>query len=243
MIKKKYFLLIWLVFSLTGYGNIYLSKSRVIVNEKDNEATIRVKNVDQSSVLLQIWIDNGDLNADVSTIKVPFVIYKPIIKLEGKNSDQIRVLYTGSNIKLPTDKESVFWLNVLEVNARSANEPLKKIQLAFRTRIKLFYRPASLKDLDTDNINKSLLFKLKNKKSGQQIIVHNPTPVYQTFLSANLEKNPMVNLINDQDMIAPFSNVSWQNNSKVRIRVGDIIDYKTIDDYSAESSVSKAIEF
>lgn len=126
MFRVKCLILIGLLFSLNSYSNIYLDKSRLIINQKDDEATIRVKNVEQSPVLLQIWIDNGDLNADVSKITVPFIINKPIIKLEGKNSDQIRVLYTANNVKLPMDRESVFWLNVLEINAKSPNQPEKK---------------------------------------------------------------------------------------------------------------------
>lgn len=56
-------------------------------------------------------------------------------------------MYTASSV-LPKDRESVFWFNVLEVPpkpdaATVANQSL--LQLAFRTRIKLFYRPEALK--------------------------------------------------------------------------------------------------
>ncbi|PJI52023.1 molecular chaperone EcpD, partial [Methylobacterium radiotolerans] len=51
-------------------------------------------------------------------------------------------MHTGE--PMPQDKESVFWLNVLEIPPKDkANQNL--LQMAFRSRIKLFYRPAGLK--------------------------------------------------------------------------------------------------
>lgn len=49
---------------------------------------------------------------------------------------------------LPQDRESLFWFNVLEIPPKSKakeGESLNQLQLAFRTRIKLFFRPDGLK--------------------------------------------------------------------------------------------------
>lgn len=64
----------------------------------------------------------------------------------------IKLMYTASSA-LPKDRESVFWFNVLEVPpkpdaAKAANQSL--LQLAFRTRIKLFYRPEGLSGISSD---------------------------------------------------------------------------------------------
>ena len=57
----------------------------------------------------------------------------------------MRIIYAQD--PLPTDRESVFWLNILDVppmpvtkNADDANY----MQLAIRSRMKLFYRPSGL---------------------------------------------------------------------------------------------------
>jgi len=57
----------------------------------------------------------------------------------------LRITYTGA--ALPKDKESVFWLNVLDVPPapHASNEPSNYLQVAVRSRLKLFYRPVGLK--------------------------------------------------------------------------------------------------
>ncbi len=68
-------------------------------------------------------------------------------------------MYTASSV-LPKDRESVFWFNVLEVPpkpdaATVANQSL--LQLAFRTRIKLFYRPEALKGILRSTISPEMV--------------------------------------------------------------------------------------
>ncbi|MCV5656029.1 fimbria/pilus periplasmic chaperone, partial [Escherichia coli] len=86
-------------------------------------------------------------------------------------------MYTASSV-LPKDRESVFWFNVLEVPpkpdaATATNQSL--LQLAFRTRIKLFYRPEGLKGNPSDA---PLALKWSWATAGGQtaLQVTNPTP-------------------------------------------------------------------
>jgi chaperone protein EcpD len=44
---------------------------------------------------------------------------------------------------VPQDRESVFWLNVLEIPPKPVGKA-NHIQLTVRSRLKLFYRPAGL---------------------------------------------------------------------------------------------------
>ncbi|WP_251677901.1 fimbria/pilus periplasmic chaperone [Escherichia coli] len=61
----------------------------------------------------------------------------PINRVDPGKGQTLRVTFT--DLPLPTDRESVFWLNVLEIPTRY--EPKSNdnyLQVAFRTRIKLF---------------------------------------------------------------------------------------------------------
>lgn len=62
------------------------------------------------------------------------VVTPPIMKVKPDQSAVLRFIYSGKG--LPTDRESVYWINVQEIPPR-ASEP-NVMQLAIRTRLKLF---------------------------------------------------------------------------------------------------------
>lgn len=236
MLFKMLSFIIFFLVSLHSYGKTYLDKTRVIINEIDNEETVNIRNVDASPILLQIWIDNGNMNEDVLTTKTPFLITNPIVKVLGGNNHQIRIL-SIDNSGLPTDKESIFWLNVLEIKEKQRDGTEDKVNIAFRTRIKLFYRPASINQLAGQDMKKKLTFQLLDDKGNTNIKVNNPTPIYQTFSFAS-KKNER-NLINGNDMVAPFSSVTWSVTDD--IKKGDTIDFLTINDSGVEDIGSSVI--
>jgi chaperone protein EcpD len=55
----------------------------------------------------------------------------------------LRIIYT--NEPLPADKESLFWLNVLEIPPKLTGDAARnQLQVAFRSRVKIMYRPKGL---------------------------------------------------------------------------------------------------
>ena len=123
--------------------------------------------------------------------------------MESLPGQTIKLMYTGSTV-LPSDKESVFWFNVLEVPPKpdaSKVENQSLLQLAFRTRIKLFYRPAGLNG-NPSEAPLALKWKWAEGKSG--LSVYNPTPYYVSFNSAELIAGGKSNPLNVK-MVAPKS--------------------------------------
>ena len=119
-------------------ASVVITGTRVIYPEKQKEVTVRVNNTGTGPVVLQSWIDNGDVNARPEMLKVPFVLTPPINRVEPNKSQTLRISYTGS--ALPKDKESVFWLNVLEIPAKADTSSSQNyLQMAYRSRIKLFF--------------------------------------------------------------------------------------------------------
>lgn len=98
-------------------------------------------------------------------------------------------MYTGSQT-LPSDRESIFWFNVLEVppkaNKNENSAAQNTLQLAFRTRIKLFYRPQGLGDLAGEAPAK-LTWRMKHEQGKSVVTVNNPTPYFVSFNSIELE--------------------------------------------------------
>lgn len=87
---------------------------------------------------------------------------------------------------LPQDRESVFWLNVLEVppSVKSTQAGRNLVQLAFRSRIKMFYRPSGLPG-NIERSSKQLSWRLIRQGDGYALRASNPS-LYHVSIS-NLE--------------------------------------------------------
>ena len=53
-------------------ADIVLSGTRIVYKESQKDVTIRLENKGSSPALVQTWLDDGEQNADPSTINVPF---------------------------------------------------------------------------------------------------------------------------------------------------------------------------
>jgi chaperone protein EcpD len=182
------------IFSTCSQASVVVSGTRVIYPSDAKEVSVKINNVGPSPVLLQSWIDNGDTNAKPAAIKVPFVLTPPMNRVEPGKGQTLRISYVGG--PLPMDKESVFWLNVLEVPAKSqATTGENKLQMAFRTRIKLFYRPKGLEG----NANDAAKMVTWNTLDGK-VQANNQTPFYVNFVNLSVNGKKL-----DNAMVAPRS--------------------------------------
>ena len=106
-----------------------------------------------------------------------------------------------SGAQLPTDRESVFWLNVLDVppspdNADSGDQ--NYLQVAFRSRLKLFYRPQGLKGVANDAPA------LRWTRTGDRLRVENPSPFHVTLAEVHAVTGSSEKTVEDKGaMVAP----------------------------------------
>lgn len=222
-----YSLAVFLLFNSLALASVVISGTRVIYSSDAKEVSVKVSNVGFSPVLLQSWIDNGDIYVKPSDIKVPFVITPPINRVEASKGQTLRISYIGE--KLPMDRESVFWLNVLEIPVKSQAKANKnRLQMAFRTRIKLFYRPISL----NGNANDATTF-VKWDVQGDKIKATNPTPYYISFVNLSTNGKKLNNI-----MLAPYSSQELE----LRGRIGNEINGAFVNDYGAVLPFSAAVK-
>lgn len=211
----------------TTHAAIVITGTRVIYPSDQKTVAVQVKNEGAFPALMQTWVDNGDANLTPDEINVPFVITPPVSRLDSQVGQAIHISYM--NGELPQDRESVFWLNVLDIPAKpkSATEDQASgaiLQIAVRSRIKMFYRPAHLKD---DAIHAAE--KLKWRLNAQQLHVENPTPYYVNISSLNIkpQTGEEKSIMSEGLMLAPFEqkNVSIGNDKFKKFNVLSINDY------------------
>lgn len=206
------------LFSSHALASVVISGTRVIYPSDAKEVSVKISNVGPSPVLLQSWIDSGDAKAKPADIKVPFVLTPPMNRVEASKGQTLRISYAGG--ALPMDKESVFWLNVLEVPAKSqAKTDENKLQMAFRTRIKLFYRPAGLEG-NANDAAKAVTWNTQ----GSKIQATNPTPFYASLVNLSVNGKKL-----DSAMIAPRSAMTLELTGQA----GSKISGNYVNDYGA----------
>lgn len=151
-------------------GGVTIGGTRLIYNGGKKEASLNVTNTDTNPYLIQSWAETQNGGAE----KAPFIVTPPLFRLEGNQQNLLRIVRTGAS--LPEDRESFYWLNIKSIPAGSKNEGTNTLQIAVKTRIKLLYRPESLKGMPEEVTNK-----LTWSQSGTRLTVNNPTPFVMNF--------------------------------------------------------------
>ncbi|MGO3892139.1 MAG: fimbrial biogenesis chaperone [Paenalcaligenes sp.] len=121
-----------------SFASIALNSTRVILENGKNEASFGVRNMGDG-ILIQSWLDAD--SSDSSNAVQHFTLTPQLVRVQANSEQVVRILYEG--VGAPSDRESMFWLNVQEIPQRVVgDEPI--IQLAILQRIKVFYRPKDL---------------------------------------------------------------------------------------------------
>ncbi|EPF2004805.1 fimbria/pilus periplasmic chaperone, partial [Escherichia coli] len=139
---------------------------------------------------------------------------------------------TDSN--LPKDRESLFWLNVQEVPPKPEMKDGEGsvLAIAMNTRVKLIYRPLSIKD-DRKDAEKQLKLELR----GNDTWLKNPTPYYMAIVdmkisgkSVSLDKSTLAEL----SQLKPFSEISLKKKIGGTVSIDAINDWGGIQNYEVK---------
>ncbi|WP_186038130.1 fimbria/pilus periplasmic chaperone [Burkholderia gladioli] len=213
-------------------ASVVIGGTRVIYGASEPEVTIKLSNEGQAPALVQSWVDAGDVKSAPSTTKVPFVVTPPISRIDPSKSQTLRIVYTGE--PLPKDRESVFWLDVLEVPPKpsAAEADMNRIQLAFRSRIKLFYRPDNLKGKSADAPSQ-LAWRLTQVDGKPALEARNPTPYYVSVIGVTLQSGARKATADDSGMIGPGETHAFPLSGDALEAAGASVHYTTLNDYGA----------
>jgi len=147
---------------------------------------------DGAPILMQAWLDDGSDHVPPEEQNPPFLLTPPVARIEPGQTQTVRILKTRDD--LPQDRESLFYLNVLEVPPVAADvreERRNFLQIAAHTKVKFFYRPKGL-HAQPGTAPQQLQFALEqaatyDAKGGHlHVRVHNPSPYHVTLRDLSL---------------------------------------------------------
>ena len=173
-----------LMLVLAGNANaaIGLDRTRVVFDGSKDAASMTITNNNtQLPYLAQGWIEDEQGNKITS----PLIVLPPVQRLEPGKKSQVKVQALPAVKSLPQDRETVYYFNLREIPPRS--DKANSLQIALQTRIKLFYRPASIvpsQQERSDPWQKQLIL----TREADDFQVNNPTPYYITLIDARSSK-------------------------------------------------------
>lgn len=171
--------------SFNAHADIVISGTRVIYPQAAKDVTVNLENRGNKPLLVQSWLDDGRDTVNPQELKLPFIITPPVTRVDSRKGQAIRITWLGQG--LPTDRESLLWFNVLEVPPKAKGEGAQNLlQLAFRTRIKLFFRPTGLSGSPADAV-KSMQWNVKKEANGTFLVASNKTPWNISLSSVTFE--------------------------------------------------------
>lgn len=222
-------------------ASVVIGGTRVIYQEHDREVTVKLTNEGKKPALVQSWIDAGNPNALPDATDAPFILTPPLSRIDPGQGQSLRVLYTKD--PLAQDKESLFWLNVLEVPPEMEPDEARPnaLQLAFRTRIKLFFRPTGLQGSAGEAPSKVSWTFARLDEGGYGLEAYNPTPYHVTFSRVAVKSGEKVKTNPLGGMVAPGAKVTFDIDGLTALPSGPAeVDYTYLDDYGS-GVVGKAV--
>lgn len=211
-------------------SSVVITGTRVIYPADKKEITVKINNNGTKPVLVQSWIDNGDPASTPSNSSAPFVISPPVTRVDADKGQSLRLMFTGA--ALAPDKESVFWLNVLEIPVKTTSDQ-NMLQMAFRSRIKVFYRPIDLPGTPSAAIE-ALQWKVVAQQNGTYgLQAYNPT-AFHVSQSDLVLVNAGQQVPSEAGMIAPGETHTFAlPGLKSMPAPGAKVEYSGINDYGA----------
>lgn len=233
---------LFLVFFLTApaVAGTYINFTRLVISEQEREVTFSIINEGNNAVLMQLWTDRDNYLDRPEVIRMPFLIQPPVFRLNAHDSRTVRLQLVGNRGALPKDRESLFWLNALEIPPEAAGAGKGEnslLQVAFRTRIKLFYRPSALSTIMPEESVKHIVSTPTRCDGKRCLKLNNPSPLHYTLLKITLDNGDEIGNLPADGMLLPLSSLSIPLPHSAPTRA-QLKSFTWIDDYGVEHSQS-----
>lgn len=215
-----------LLVSFSVKSALTLDGTRYIYNGNTNAIPITVTNQADRLFGGQIWLEQTS-----DTNDIPFAVMPNVFTLD-KDAKQIVQLSVLDSVSLSQTQESMFWLNLQEVPSKDKGIIVgNALVMAARIKVKLLYRPDSIKEE-----RRHAEEKIRLQKNGLSLMISNPTPYY--FAIINVEGKQITNN-NELTIFAPFSQLKLPfSDNKDTINFSAIDDWGAINRFSCQLSLT-----
>ncbi|WNW10762.1 molecular chaperone [Pseudomonas sp. DTU_2021_1001937_2_SI_NGA_ILE_001] len=217
-----------LAFAPASQAALTLSTTRVVFDGERRSASLIVSNPSNRPFAVQTWVNTA---ADDAVTPVPFMPSPALFRLDPGKEQQVQI--NGLPHDLPGDHESLFYFNVQEIPQASGDQG-NLLNIALRTRIKLFYRPAGLRDNPVKRLPE-LRWSVEQQAGKTLLVAHNPTPFHVSFSRLEVSQGQQNERVKNPRMLAPLHSQSYPLGT-LRPAAGLKVTWSAINDYGGQTS-------
>lgn len=225
MSLQQLFIVVLLMACGNAMAGVTAERTRVIFPQGQREVSLVLANQNDYPVMVQTWVDDGDPDSGPDEAEAPIIPLPAMFQLAAGQRQSLRLLYVGP--APPEDRESLYWLNLLEIppNRMNGEEPdPTRLTVTMRTQMKLIYRPAALKAGAGQ-----AAAKLKFRLEGGQLFAANTTPYYVTLSGMALCNGQPVAVANE-GLLAPQSDTRIADFAPACVQQDPSLQFIWIDD-------------
>jgi chaperone protein EcpD len=203
-----------------------VSATRIVFQSDKRNASVIVTNPSNRPYAVQTWVNTL---SDDTTTAVPFIASPPLFRINPGKEQQVQI--SGLPNELPNDRESLFFFNVQEI-PQAVKEPGNVLNIAMRTRLKLFYRPVELTDNPMTRL-KDLRWSVTRSGGKTRLTATNPSPFHVSFIRLEVIAGGKTEKLLSPEMLAPLSTQEYE--LKTDIGSGAQVLFSAINDYGGYS--------
>jgi chaperone protein EcpD len=239
-LQRPFLFSLALLFYSSSMASVVITGTRQVYSAKQKEITVKLNNDGLAPALVQSWIDTGDVQSVPATAKAPFVLTPPLARIDPGKGQSLRLMYVGA--PLPSSKESVFWLNVLEIPPKAQASESNTLQMAFRSRTKIFYRPEGLPGNPNEAIEQ-VQWRVVPVSQGQGFVLEatNPSAFHVSMVGVSLVAGVERHDAED-GMVGPGETRQFALSTlKVMPVMTAQVEFNAINDYGAQVPTRRAL--
>ena len=186
-------------------AGVIAESTRVIFPPDAREQSLQLVNLNTYPVVVEAWVDDGELDSAPEKSTAPVIPLPPIFRLNAGDQLSLRLLHTGA--PLARDRESLFWLNLYEIPPRPLDLPPDSaiLTVAVRTQMKVFVRPQGL-PMAAGEVAGKLGFSLRAEPGRPALHIDNPTPYYASIAALQYASASAAEQV-EALMVAPFGSL------------------------------------
>lgn len=156
----KFFSVCLFLISGVTQAAVVMNASRIVM-EGTTEKTVTFDNTSDNPFIVQVESDSRE--------KPDFIAMPPVFKIKEKGGQTVKIKLLSDT--LPQDKESLFYLDFIQIPGISKTEKNdNRINIVIKSRLKVIYRPAPVNAF-SEKDEKNISYQLRDGK----LVVSNKT--------------------------------------------------------------------
>ncbi|AJJ18828.1 fimbrial biogenesis chaperone [Yersinia intermedia] len=222
-----------LLLAVPVMASVVMLNTRIVYPADAPSHTVQLTNNDTIPYVMQMWADINNPSSTPENADGPFVTVPALFRIEPKTGQSVRLMFTGK--ALPQDRESVFYLNSVQIPPKNtASNADNQMLVVLRNRVKVFYRPKGITG-GPEEVAGKIRFSLKQQGAQWILTATNDSGYYASFINATAMLG-RIEVPFKVGMVAPKSQASWATEKSAQSAAGaQKIKFTLINDYGGHT--------